>query len=696
MQNITQHIAMLTKSPRLFISTVLLKEAGVSAKTIEFARSRNSRGWSFHKEKGIAHLWVEWHRLKEQYRTQVTNYLKQDPAAMLAQHEVFKYYKLDDQAREFFENYIQPNGEGLTRNFDNPEKDLVNKYTQMASWLNLYAYLQDNPNLLPYTLYRELRKNGWAAFRNLARLHKGNLPNSYGRLQQLRNYYLPTKHDYPAYGILVNGRVGNSHNRKIDDDGLNMLLELLAFPRQMDFPQIKNTYNKWASDNGKCTIESSKTVGIYYNKYEKEIIHMRHGRKAHYDTVTKVIHRRPTSIPLAYVNADDNALDLNFVSYKDHRTQKNVTAYIFTDTHLGYPLGYAVAETPSFDLIRLAALNAIHHIHEITGQWAVWHQLQADRFAHKMMEDWAKRHCVYTPAPARKARGKHIEAHFGKPLHDLHKVLNHNYTGHNIRANKTGVNPDYVADMRRFLPTDADAHAQVAWMIEIWRHMPTSNKGPGLQEKWLENFKALKPEQIRLLSETDRYMYFGLPHARGGHAYTNKLRNTGISVKLPGIGKKVFDVPEPHYTRHLFKNFSIIYDPYIPNQVLALADEGRTRLLLGEYEPVASNLYDRQPGEGKVIQARLKEQKAADQWLIDQRKYRSDKVLEMGVDVEQLIKGALLNGKQQQILIEQTFKQGQLNGANGKPNGVKKAAKALPGNNTAGEIDYFRKAFDDF
>ncbi|HSW64951.1 MAG TPA: hypothetical protein VLH56_16815, partial [Dissulfurispiraceae bacterium] len=568
--------------------------------------------------------------------------------------------------------------------------ELVEQYALRARWLNLLHRLGSERGLVPQGLLRQLRRGGWQAFRQQARLHGAGLPGSYRRLNELLNKYRPAGSDQPDYGVIINGRTGNSHARKVDPVALDVLLELLAFPRQMDYPQVRLAYNHWAVANGRKPLKSDRSVGNYADAHEKEILHKREGRQAHYNKLTKVIHRRPVSIPLALANADDNSLDLNFVSLADGRTQKNYTAYIIMDTHLGYPLGYALAETPSFELIRLAALNAIHHIYELTGQWAVWQQLQADRFAHKQMKAWAELHCTYTPAPARKARGKHIEGQFGRRLHTLHKILNANYTGHNITAKTRGVNPDYVAEMRHRYPADADAPAQLAFMVEIWRQMPLACGTP-MQRQWIDNFRALEPHQMRLISDEQRLLLFGLPHTRAGELYSNKLRNTGLSVSLPGIGKRVYDVPEPHYSRHILKDFNVIYDPYTPDQILALADGGRVRMMLGEYEKVSAALYDRKPGEGKLIAQRLTEQRAADQWLIDQRAVRSERVVELGVSVEQLIKGALLGDKQKQIYLEQHWKQlEQGNGAPALPAGKKK----LPRKNGFDD-DYSQRAFED-
>ena len=680
----TAHIHLLPPHDTVLVSATLLKEAGVAAKTIEFARARNTGGWTFHKLPGVSHLWVEYDGLRPHYKDKVLALLGGHPATVLAQATALEMLRVDDDARRYLEAYALPDGQGLTL-------ELIHQYATNARWLNLLHYLRYVPASLPCRLIKELRRNGWQAFRNMARLHGAKLPTSYPRLNELLHDYWPATQAAPTYKALINGRTGNDYSRKIDPVALDVLLELIAFPRQMDFPQIRDAYNVWARENGRKTIKTPRTVGNYAKDYEKEILHKREGRHAHYNKLTKVIHRRPTSIPLAYVNADDNSLDLHYVSIADGHTQKNFTAYIFTDTHLGYPLGYAMAETPSFDLIRLAALNAIHHIHELTGQWAVWQQLQADRFAHKQMQSWAELHCTYTPAPARRARGKHIEGHFGRRLHTLHKILNANYTGHNITAKTRGVNPDYVAEMRNHYPTTADAPAQLAFMVEIWRQMPLADGTP-MQKQWVDNFNKLRPDQVRLLSDEERFLYFGLPHTRAGELYSNRLRNTGLTVSLPGLGRRTFDVPEPHYTEHILKDFNVLYDPYTPTQVLAITDGGRTRLVLGEYDRVSAGLYDRKPGEGKLIAQRMAEQRNADQWLIDQRAQRSERTKELGVNVEQLIKGALLGDKQKQIYLEQHWK--QLDQGGGAPP-LAAPKKALPGKPPPFDDDYSQRAFND-
>jgi hypothetical protein len=63
--------------------------------------------------------------------------------------------------------------------------------------------------------------------------------------------------------------------------------------------------------------------------------------------------------------------------------------------------------------VKLAFVDAMHHIKELTGSWFLPHQLQTDRWGNGTLTEFYQAIATYTPATAKVARAKFIERAFG-------------------------------------------------------------------------------------------------------------------------------------------------------------------------------------------------------------------------------------------------------------------------------------------
>lgn len=624
MNSYTSHIAHI--KGQLVVSTTLLKEAGVSEKTIESASARKSKKWCFHKVPGVKTMFVEWEPLDEDYRTRVEKYLKCTPKDHLEAEKIKAMLKRDNAAETFFNfTYKTACGDGLS-------DELKDRYKTAAKWLNLFDDLVNKRTKVDKSLLKSLRAEKWAAFRGLLETEKVALPTGYNPLMiKLRNYTAGRKRNYK---VLISGKVDNQNSRKVKEGiCLDLLLEMIANHKQFDCPEIQEAYNQWAKENNYKEI-SRTTVNHYWQQYDQVVRPFRESEQSYHVKIDKVIHRNRPKHPLYLINHDDNDLDLHFYEFtpgEGGKYSERFVLIVLVDAYNNYPLGYSYSlGSPTVEQIKAAYLDAVHHIHDLTGEWAVWHEAKSDRFGYKSLKPWIEQHAHFTPAKAKVARGKVIEQSFGKGWHKKLKRYD-NYTGHNITAKNRGINPDFVRKAKKYYPEVESGLEQIAHFIQRVRTDKKPN-GKSLQEKWLEAFKAMPQSEKRIMSHEERLLWFGISHDE-----TIELRNTGIVTRI--MGGHIYDVKDEDYKRHIGKSFQLIYDPYLPEMALVVTDEGRVRLLVKEYDRVPMDLRSREEGDAKRIVERLDEKREMNQWVIDERARRKENIKGNGINVNGLLQG---------------------------------------------------------
>lgn len=617
------HITYINNN--LALSSTLLKEAGVSVNTIKRASTRGTQGWHFHKLPGVKPLFVEWEPLKDTYKKQVENHLKCSPEQRLFQEQILAHLKPDHEAVAFFNTHRTACGDFL-------DDQLKEKYVTVAQWLNLLDGLVNKKLRINKGLLHSLRADRWAALRTIMKQQQVALPFAYCKLmEKLRVYIRDNKRNYKA---IINGRVNNQNARKVQEGiCLDLLLEMISHHKQFDCPEICQAYNTWAKKNGFKTITRS-TVNYYWQKYDQEVTAFRDGEHQYHIKIDKVIHRRRPDRPLYLINHDDNDLDLHFYEFtpgEGSTYTRRFVLIVLKDAYNDYPLGYSYSlGAPTVELIKAAYLDAVHHIHDLTGEWALWHETKADRFAFKALKPWIEQHAHFTPARAKVARSKVIEQSFG---HWWHKYLKRydNYTGHNITARKRGINPDFVQRAKKEYPEANIGPEQIAHFMEQLRTRK-GQTGKSLQQQWLDAFRAMPDSEKRIMTHEERLMWFGLLHNE-----KNRLRNTGIQTRL--MGGRTYDVAGEDYQKHIGKQFQLIYDPYMPEMALVVADEGRVRLLVREYDKVPMDIKSRKNGDGLRIAWRLKEKREMNRWVIDRKDRRRENVENNAISVNGLLQG---------------------------------------------------------
>ena len=396
----------------LFIEFADFLSAGFKEDTIKKNNYRNGEYWMMidnpsDKRKPL----VQYDTLREKDKEKLVAKFG-DPYEFMAKVPIKRCIVTDFEAKKFFIAHEITPGECLP-----PEH--VETYCNASNWLLFLngctkAFVKKEFGLDLVKFYEKVGQ--------IIKTDNIGLPASYKHLRKAMK-----KHADKDYKAIVDWRFNNTNGLKLKDELSKSTLEKLISTPHVDDALVARSYNNWAKNNGYKTIGQG-TVGNFKREHYAMLKNAKEGSKAWFDTYGKVIKRRRASCPNACWEHDDNDLDLYFTKNKVNKKGNMQLFYygrfvvaVVMDTYNDYIVGWAMAETYTKDLIRLAYLDAVYHVHELTGGWYLPHQIRSDRFGldPKLSNDLAQfyqRIATYTPAKAKSARGKYIEQSFGKKM----------------------------------------------------------------------------------------------------------------------------------------------------------------------------------------------------------------------------------------------------------------------------------------
>lgn len=621
----------------LYLEFQDLLDSGISQFTIIGAKRDSSSGWNFstdpHDRRKIL---VEYSSLKCQFKNIVVTKFG-DPYQYLSSTIIKQHLSVTAADQDFIREYLIPDGNHLP-------------LATQENYIKACAYL----NLLSTTTCRQIKEIGFKTASNfyqavirLIDTEKVPLPTAYGRLKA-------KVRDYKAQGAkcVISRKFCNDNSKKVKDEVSEaVLLEMISNSNQFDDVFVARKYNLWAEQTGYKTI-TDVTVGNYRRRNLVLVTASREGLSPWHNRFGKIIKRERPSCPLALINSDDNNLDLYF-TYGASKT-KRVVLYVIIDAFNDYILGYSIDWTATSLGIKMAYLNAIHHIHELTGEFAWWHQLQADHWNSKGMDSFFKvfdpisgePQVKFTPPKVGNARGKTIERVFGKEWHSFLKLYQ-NYAGPNITA-KSKLNTDVVKRRSKNYPEITHAAAQIEHFIEQLRSKINPKTGLTRRQEWLNAYKAMPQEHKRTLPDKQRLLHYGI-----AHTHRNTISNAGLNITLDGT-QLSYDVSREDFIKHIGRNMQVMFDPYDLSQVLALNDDGRTQLLCPAYEKTKMALLDMQEVDRTRLNSLINEQKMIGQHVFDKQNKRRDVLSTSGIDAEGLLQAGILI-KEERHLAENTY-----------------------------------------
>lgn len=570
-----------------------------------------------------------------------------NPYTYVAKQPIRDMIKKDHKAETFYTQYRYT----ASNNLPTPlPTESIFKYTNEASLLNMLVNAKDNSKKV---IKDELNLKIDTFFQHVseiikAEINQGNItgkfPTSYQRiLEKITDY---KSNGYPS---LIHKSFGNQSAAKINDEvSESLLIQMINHPNQYDDVLIAAQYNKWANENGRKTIEPA-TVGVWRRKV---VVDGREGMTEYNRKVRRKVSRMRPSQPTFLWESDDNHLDWWFQGDKSNEYRK-IKGIIVTDSFNDYVLGWAITdgELAGDEIVRLAYLNAIYHIRELTGGWYLPNELKTDQWNIKQLRPFYKGIGNYYDTPVGSKNRGWLENFFGhKDWERSLKIGNNNYTGHNITAKTTGVNMEAVKSNRHNWPHISEAGRKMEEFVHRLRTMPINydEKNPSRQQQWLKAFNAMNEADKILISDEQMLLKFGFKHK-----HSNRITDQGIKPTIGGT-QYHYSIPHEHYLHNHGKNIEVIYDPYDMNRVL-VTDNNGLRFIAPSVEKVPGCMADMRDGGRALLNKILGEAKRDAETLSTQRVQRETTLLNNGVDVEDVIKLGVSVPKEQKQLAESIY-----------------------------------------
>lgn len=448
------------------------------------------------------------------------------------------------------------------------------------------------------------------------------LPENPRRLQEKFNQYVRE-----GYGALITGKYGTRNAAKIDDDTKeSLLIRLISDARNLDNAQIARIYNVVAETQGWKTITGA-AVGVWREKHDLVTAGGRLGATRFRNQKSMQVKRTRPELPLLYCTIDGWVAELLYQKVNERNgtiTYTNrLTIVLVLDPCINYPIGYAIGERETPELIKAALRNAANHTAELFGRRYRFNQLQSDNYGrgnlapvYQIMGE------KYTPARAHNAKSKVIEPFFNQ-FNRKYCQLCKNWSGFGITSNKDlQPNSEFLNKHRHDFPTEEGCRQQLVAFIERER-----------AEKRAEYVKlfAKLPEERRLpLSDEQYLLTFG-----ADTGYRNALEGVGLRPTIGGI-KRDYDCFDPKFREYAHVRWAVKYDPNNLDHVLAVNEDGSLRFMLERKHVQPMALADRREGDAEQL-ARVQEfNKQLENGITERLALASNKVEQLFNDNPQL------------------------------------------------------------
>lgn len=610
---------MYNTEQTLFLSYSECIEAGLSEHTLIKAKQRGSSSWLIINDPEDARkLLIGYEKLSEINKHKITARYG-NPYHYIAHQPIRELITATPAARQFFLSY---------RYNDNKMLPLrrVNQYSRACDILELIKRVDESRNKIVKELgisvpefynhikaiIQEEQKNGESETYDGGNQLYARFPWHYVSLREKVNEYMEA-----GFSCVIDKAYGNNGALKVKtDDARDLLIELLKNPLQYNDVLITMLYNTKAEENGWETI-TPPTVQKWRKKYEAEITPYRNGNAAFNEKYIRQVKGLRPSAPLYLIEHDDNNLDFLYKG-EDGSQFNRYVAIVVTDSHCDLVLGKSVipSDMPETWQVQHAYLDAMYYIRSLTGGWHMPHEIKADKWRSKSLAPLYNKIAKFVPpSHGNKHRG-YIEQFFGSSLwKNCQKLVsNGNWNGNNMTARFRGFNPDMLemSLKEKSRPVvGEEAEVQIEQFFFLLRNMSdfkrTDLKAPSKQEKWLQAWNELSPEQKNPITDEQFLLTFGIIH-QPRHTDTIRITNRGVEPQICGT-KYSYDLPEPWmYSKLRGADVQVIYDPFDMSRVL-ITNNDDIRFIAQSAQLVPRALKDHFTGSRTFLNSLLAEKK---------------------------------------------------------------------------------------
>ena len=561
-------------------------------------------------------------RLPLKYKTEV--YRRYPDLKVQAESKPFvESIEPDGAALHFYQSYQLPDGRFLPT-----EKQ--NEYANNAAILNAFRTILERSDSQHRKQSKrcigktEFWRKAAQALPRIADTFPHSLPENPRRLQEKYNQY-----QREGYSVLITGKYGTRNAAKVKNDVQeSLIIRLIADPRNLDNSQIASIYNLLAEAQGWDTITPA-AIAVWRNKYDLVTAGGRLGETRFRNQKSMQVKRSRPTLPLLYWTMDGWTAELLYQK-TETRNGRTTTTYtnrltivIVLDPCLNYPVGYAIGERETPELIKAALRNAANHTSELFGRRYRVNQLQSDNYGrgnltpiYQVMGD------KYTPARAHNAKSKVIEPFFGY-FNKKYCQVCLNWSGFGITSNKNlQPNSEFLNKHRHSFPTEEECRQQLAGFIEKERAEKRA--------EYVRLFADL-PEERRLpLSDEQYLLTFG---ATTG--FRNAIEGTGLRPTIGGI-KRDYDCFDPKFREYAHVRWEVKFDPDNLDHVLAVNEDGSLRFMLERKHVQPMALADRREGDAEQLVRVQEFNKRLEGSITERLAHASDKVEQLFNDNPQL------------------------------------------------------------
>jgi hypothetical protein len=568
---------------------------------------------------------IEYNSIPERFKSVIKKKLGYDPTAVTTLDAFVEHIVPDITARAFYEDFIKPDNRHL-----NPVQ-IIEYYTN-AIVLNAVRTALAEKTALRRSSGNRIGRPRASVFNSVHQLHtlyngKGEpiyphtLPDNDDRLGRTFNAYKKE-----GYIYLIHGGIGQRNAAKVDDEVKeSFLIELMGDGRNVDNEQVAWAYNETAKLKGWKTITAS-AVGNWREKYKLEIYPGRHGVSAFRNNKAMQVKRSKPTGALYFWSLDGWDVELLYQEVTEDKNGGRRTTYhnrptvvVVLDASINYPIGYAIGDHETPELIKAALRNAANHTAELFGQRYRVLQIQSDHYQIGTMAPFYE--CLsekFIPAQVKNAKSKPVERYFGT-INNRYCHLMPNWSGYGVTSRKENQpNDDQLNKLRHDFPDWDGVCRQVVGIMELIR----SEK----RAEFLESWAAVPAENKHPLSEEKYLLSFGATNYKADKTVQKYLlQGDGITATINGV-ERTFDCFDIEFRRHAGVRWTLLFDPESLTKALAVNDDRSLQFTLeNKYiQPMA--LIDRKDGDAEELQRVRDFNKVLEQHIIEARTKSSETV----------------------------------------------------------------------
>ena len=473
--------------------------------------------------------------------------------------------EIDREAVAFYQSYTMTTDNGGTRHLPNTKQT---EYANSCSILNMIDRHLSNGVDSVTAFWQEMAES----MPRLNERYPHCLPENPRSLQRKFN-----KYKQEGYLSIISRLWQNRNASKILTEAQNAaLLVLVTQYNNLEDSRIATLYNHIAKSqipNWECI--SASTVRNWRLAHPLETAYGRMGREKFKATKSMQVKRNKPTAPFMMWSLDGWTAELLYQKRTERKSgtvvtyHNRLTVVVVLDVSCDYPMGYAIGDHETPELIREALRNAALHSRELTGDMLKAYQIQSDRYAiKKMTEMYGKAGHIVTPAAAKNAKAKPVERYF-RYLNDTYCKMCANWSGYGITSDpRKQPNSDAKNALRPYFPDKEGCMKQITAIIETDR----AAKRNELMDKL-----ALLPDKCRLPMSREEYLLaYGATTDR-----TIRLESCGMRPRLLGE-RHTYDSFDPTLREHFNADWQVYYDPDDLTNILVTTEEDTLRYLLEE------------------------------------------------------------------------------------------------------------------